>query len=285
MGADTRSFVPVEVAGLGAPMTVVSSGGGHTCAAGATGVKCWGQNWQGQAGVPTTVPLVTTPSDVAGLPAAPIDVRAGDHHTCAIVAGGALWCWGGNDSGQLGNGVTSTSPTPVPAAVTGLATGVVEVAPGEFHTCAVANGGAKCWGAGSFGRLGDGTGASSTVPVGVSGLASGVASVAAGVNHSCALTTAGAVKCWGRNSDGELGNNSSGVSARARRCVRSWRRRNPHRGRLLPHVRAVDSRRRVVLGCQQLWPARQRLDDAVARTGAGDRARVRRGSDHGRRIP
>jgi alpha-tubulin suppressor-like RCC1 family protein len=94
----------------------------------------------------------------------------------------------------------------VPPAVTGGA----RLAAGNSHTCALtAANGVRCWGDNSTGQLGNGTTTSSLVPVSVTGLTSGVAAIAAGDNQTCALTTTGALKCWGNNLNGQLGNGTT----------------------------------------------------------------------------
>jgi alpha-tubulin suppressor-like RCC1 family protein len=132
-------------------------------------------------------------------------IATGGGQSCVVDAGGALKCWGWNDSGQVGNDSTTDVLSPVP--VVGLASGVVQVVAGFRHTCALTSAGAVfCWGANPNGELGSDTGgAPSLVPIAVPTLASGVAALAAGDFHTCALTSAGAVRCWGLNEDGQLG--------------------------------------------------------------------------------
>jgi alpha-tubulin suppressor-like RCC1 family protein len=89
---------------------------------------------------------------------------------------------------------------------------VTQISAGLSHTCAVVDGGVKCWGRNIVGQLGDGTTSGRPKPVNVIGLTSGVASVSAGSGHTCAVTTAGGVKCWGRNTYGQLGDGTTNNS-------------------------------------------------------------------------
>jgi len=182
----------------------VSMGVWHACALSADGeVLCWGGNQKGQLGNGTIMPTLT-PVKVLGLPDDIISVGTGDGHTCVLTGSGGVKCWGDNYTGQLGNGTTSGSLTPVD--VGGFSNNVVSLSVGAVHSCAVTNRGiAKCWGSNWAGELGDGTTISQSTPVTVTNLSEGVQSISAGEIYTCAVTNGGGVKCWGNNGHGQLG--------------------------------------------------------------------------------
>jgi len=134
-----------------------------------------------------------------------------------VTTAGAVWCWGYNATGQLGNGSFTNASVPVQVLdTTGTAplAGVIAIAAGQSHTCAVTDAGATlCWGDNAEGELGNGTENSSSIPVPVSGLSSGVAGISAGSRFTCAVTTAGTALCWGKGDSGQLGNGNATDSA------------------------------------------------------------------------
>jgi alpha-tubulin suppressor-like RCC1 family protein len=203
-GTTKNRTTPVDVSGLSSGVAAVSAFGDHTCALMDTGgVKCWGDNGDGQLGDGTTHRRLT-PVDVSGLSSSVLAVTAGGVHTCALMVSGGVKCWGWNGVGQLGDGTRRTRTTPVD--VSGLSSGVGAISAGSDHTCSLmVSGGAKCWGWNSVGEVGDGTTTTRTTPVDVSGLSSGVAAISAGAYHTCALMDTGGAKCWGDNAYGDLG--------------------------------------------------------------------------------
>lgn len=142
-----------------------------------------------------------TSSSWSSIAVIPGCLAAGWAHSCVLLNGGA-WCWGMNIDGQLGNGSTVDSKSPVQ--VKGLSAGAQGLAAGFRHTCAAVDGGVECWGANYSGQLGDGSNENSLTPVRVKGISAEVQIVVAGENHTCALIS-GAVWCWGVNESLELG--------------------------------------------------------------------------------
>ncbi len=205
-GTATTRSTPTPVSGLASGVAAVAAGGFHTCALTTSGgVLCWGYNGEGELGDGTTTTMVrSTPTPASGLGSGVAAIAAGDYHTCALTTSGGVVCWGGNWAGQLGDGTTTQRLTPT--AVSGLASGVTAIAVGLTHTCGLTtDGGVLCWGSNTAGQLGDGTTTDRWTPTPVSGLGSGVLGIAAGEFHTCAWTTGGGVRCWGRNSEGQLG--------------------------------------------------------------------------------
>ncbi|MGQ0800042.1 MAG: RCC1 domain-containing protein [Pseudomarimonas sp.] len=189
-------------------VSVIAGGGDHTCAAiDRGGARCWGANFLGQLGDDTRTGRLLA-VNVRGLNERLLAFTAGDDHSCALLEGGIVKCWGLNFYGQLGDGSRDLALTPV--TTSGLGSGVQQIGAGENHSCALtAAGGVKCWGANYSGQLGDGSNTDRTLPVDVPGLTSDVREIAVGHRHTCAVTTAGAVKCWGFNFFGQLGDGSS----------------------------------------------------------------------------
>lgn len=154
----------------------------------------------------------------------------GQSHTCVIVTGGAVRCWGNGEVGQLGTGSTEAigddeMPTAIPPVDLGPGRGARAITAGDFHSCAILRapdpaqeGAVRCWGWNRFGQLGYASTADlgDDEPVAALGpvdLGPGrtATALAAGANFTCALLDDGTVRCWGGNSSGQLGLGSTRV--------------------------------------------------------------------------
>lgn len=133
-------------------------------------------------------------------------VATGVATSCAVTAAGTVRCWGANGKGALGDGTTTSSPTPV--SVTGLGAGSTRsVSVGGSFACALSTDGAvKCWGANEDGVLAGPYGSYSTEPVDIPRLGAGTTvQLTTGKKHACAVSITGATRCWGSNSSSQLG--------------------------------------------------------------------------------
>jgi len=199
-------------------LPVVVAGERHSCAlsslSGGT-VSCWGDNSVGQLGDGTNTNR-SVPTEVPGLSGVSA-LAAGGDHTCAVIAStGAVKCWGSNSYGQLGNNTTINSSSPVDALDSSLAplVGIADITGGFEHTCARStSGGVVCWGRNLMGQLGDGTAVDKSSASPALGFGSNVTQVSAGLAHTCLVTTLKEVWCFGQNTFGALGNNSTTSSS------------------------------------------------------------------------
>jgi len=148
------------------------------------------------------------------------DLAGGNRHLCLIRGDGSVWCWGGNEAGQLGDGTTIDRARPVQAK-TPLDKKFIQVTAGENQTCALAGDGTVwCWGSNDSGQLGLVTAAGdlqrdSAIPaqsMWVSGRPPMLTfqpllakRVSTGGKHVCVIGLDGAVACWGENDSGQCG--------------------------------------------------------------------------------
>ena len=204
LGNDTTTISPLPLAiSGGLSFAKLAAGYSHVCGLTAAGTAyCWGADASGELGNGTISDSSAAPVAVSGgLTFA--SLSAGYSHTCGVTAAGAAYCWGADESGELGNGtVGQNSAVPVP--VSGGLT-FASISAGGVYSCGVTTAGAGyCWGGSAYGVLGDGSGNDSPVPVAVAGGLK-LASISAGVYHTCAVTTDGAAYCWGNGANGQLG--------------------------------------------------------------------------------
>jgi alpha-tubulin suppressor-like RCC1 family protein len=203
-GTNAISMSPVAVSG-GYSFTSIASGGSHSCALASDGTAyCWGANDFGQLGIAdlggTVVANGTAP--VALNNHSFKSISAGGDHTCAVAMDAAVWCWGHNVNGQLGDGTMNDQRT-----ATQISGGVrfESVSAGLGVTCGVtASHAAYCWGGEAADVIGNGQSQQQLTATRVSGSVA-FASLAAGGSHVCGLAVDGAAYCWGNNFYGQLG--------------------------------------------------------------------------------
>jgi alpha-tubulin suppressor-like RCC1 family protein len=199
-----RSLLPVPVTELTGLIPAVAAGFSHTCAIVEGIVKCWGSDAAGELGdgrEPGVSPRHAA-VQVVDLPPRAQAIALGTEHSCAIVDG-AVWCWGSNGFGQVGDpgGAFHSRPVHVP-----VASGAQAIAAGGAHSCAIVHGEVWCWGDNQNGQLGAG-GPSDQRPQ--RAIASDAQAISLGALHSCALLHGG-VQCWGSNDRGQLGDGTQG---------------------------------------------------------------------------
>lgn len=179
-------------------------GATHTCVINSDAeVLCWGDNEWGQLGDGTTESNLI-PTLLSGLGSGAIAIASEELYTCALTNDGKVFCWGGNEMGDITYPPLDSRLTPTP--IGGLPTNIVDLAVGRAHACALdADGSIICWGKNDKGQLGDGTTTDSTVPMHVVDAPDNIISIDAGYANTCALTSDGNVYCWGDNKLGQIG--------------------------------------------------------------------------------
>lgn len=222
----TQSNAPVRINALFAGH--VAAGGYHSCAIDhALRVQCWGRNEDSELGylpglradagearcAASTAWCNPTPT-AAGLAEQPVKLGLSQQSSCAVIVGGGVKCWGVNVHGELGVTPSASTPNPVSVSVGdgGLLMGATSVSGLSLSVCAtVQDAGARCWGYGSFGNLGNGV-STLIAPPQTFGALTDVSGVAPGLAHTC-VAAAGRVHCVGWNGEGALGNGVVGGDA------------------------------------------------------------------------
>ena len=219
-GASFRVRVGVENKERFMSAKQVLAGMSNTCAVASDNkAYCWGNNISGALGNNSTTNFsIPVAVNTEGVLAGKIIKSISDSniHTCAIASDNKAYCWGNNKSGNLGNNSTTNSLIPVAVNTTGVLAGktIKQISAGTSHTCAIASDDkAYCWGAGSSGQLGNGTTSMTKVPVAVNttGVLAGktIKQISAYGFHTCAVASDNKAYCWGNNTSGKLGNNST----------------------------------------------------------------------------
>ena len=140
-----------------------------------------------------------------------LQVEVGLAHNCALQQGGKVKCWGGNNYGQLGVGNTNALSNPNNAESISFKEDIKAIGVGLEHSCAISIAGrVYCWGRNNLGQLGYGhtrtIGDDETLGnIDAVSLGELALQISVGESHSCALLESGSLRCWGKNSGGQLG--------------------------------------------------------------------------------
>ncbi|MET0413286.1 MAG: hypothetical protein ABW217_18410 [Polyangiaceae bacterium] len=221
-GDDPGELPPLEIDLGGERARQVSVGGNTTCVVlEGGGARCWGYGIFGELGYGNQADLLAPAQDIElGAPA--VQIATSGSHTCAVLAGGRLKCWGSGSGGVLGYGnVDSIGDDELPSAAGDVPVGfeVAQVEVGFFPrlTCARSTAGAvRCWGDNSESGLGythttsigdDATPAAAALPGGIGGdlVLGNRPALSLSVGARCALLDTLALRCWGANDRGQLG--------------------------------------------------------------------------------
>ncbi len=226
-GENVDRQAPVQVAGGHTDWSTVSAGENLTCGTRQGRLYCWGRDHRGQLGDGGRYLASDRPREVAGRHTNWTRVSAGADHVCGRRAD-RLYCWGDDSRGQLGNG-GPRARSDVPVQVAGAHADWGWVSAGNFHTCGRRGERIYCWGAGTWGQLGDGApGGERLAPHRVTLPSTRWIFLGAGGAHTCAGRSVGGLYCWGSDVFGALGNGPPLVDAASPQLVTgaitNWRR-------------------------------------------------------------
>ena len=211
------TLTPIYASGVlsGKSIAQIAEGDYQGCALTTdNGIYCWGGSPGNGSSSNSAVPVAVNMSGVLSGKTI-TQIASGGVHSCALTTDNGMYCWGQNGNGELGNNSTANSYDPVAVTMNGALSGktITQMSLGEYDSCALTSDGLSyCWGQNGNGQLGNNSTTDSPVPVAVntSGVLSGkkLTQIAAHYYHTCAIDTSGLAYCWGKNTNGQLGNNS-----------------------------------------------------------------------------
>jgi len=206
----TTSVTPTAISGLGSvtDLVIAPNVDGATCVLiNDNTVRCWGFT----AAYNGNTNFLSVPTDVGLVGAS--GISSGNSFNCAALSAGGAACWGFGYEGELCAPVNFAWP-PVATSLSGT---VTKIRSGDYFGCALlSNGTVQCWGSNQYHQLGPlgGTSFDSPTPLTVNGLSS-VKDLAGGAENACAVDTSGGVKCWGDDTYGQLGDNTTSTGSGA----------------------------------------------------------------------
>jgi alpha-tubulin suppressor-like RCC1 family protein len=183
----------------------VCAGDRHSCAVTSDGqALCWGDNSSRQLGSGGADKPTPTQIDEQG--ASFVEIDCGAEFSCARTDAGEVWCWGINTDGQVGSGGAEATLSPTRLTLTGM----LGLDLGGQHACAFDSDSVWCWGRNLTGQIGNNTMTEQSTPVETT-VPLAVTAVGVGRAHTCAVeAVTGTVYCWGKNTNGQMGNGSAG---------------------------------------------------------------------------
>lgn len=210
-GTTEERLTPVVVSG-GLTFSKIYAAEGYTCGIAADSeTYCWGARVAGKLGIMSALSTYTPQHVQTPLPLIQLGLssQTNGHATCGVSASGEAYCWGDSRSGQIGNGLLTTTMVTSPAVSKSLIK-FTRISAGSGFSCGLTEvGKAYCWGSNSSGRLGDSSTYHSDSPVPVSGDFR-YSKISAGGAHACAIRSDdNAILCWGSNTSGQLGNGAN----------------------------------------------------------------------------